>query len=111
MPHKHYEGMVIETAISDREEKGKRSISSCPADESTIWQWVKQFKERGACAVGWLLSKLIALYDKHISILALKNKELLKQLARLVEEFPIVGTGGIIGNANVILTMYNCGFL
>ena len=93
------------------EAEGKEVLSDCPADDATMRRWVNQFKERGAQAVGWLLSVLFTLYDRHISAVELHNKSLLKQLALLLREFRIPENGGIIGRANIILTMYNYGFL
>jgi hypothetical protein len=109
MPYKHYKADVIEKVIFEGEEK--EVLSDCPADDATMRRWVNQFKERGTRAIGWLLSALFTLCNCHISAVELHNKSLLKQLALLLREFRIPGSGGIIGRANIILTMYNYGFL
>ncbi|MCL1855804.1 MAG: DUF6431 domain-containing protein [Clostridia bacterium] len=111
MPYKHFEAAVIEAAIWEVEEKGDLGLSSCPADESTIRRWIHQFGERGAQAVGWLLSILYAVYDERIGALELQNKGLLKQLARLAREIPAPETDGTISRVNIILTSHNAGFL
>ena len=111
MPHKHYGVAVIEAAISEVEEDGGLRLSGCPADESTIRRWANQFKERGAQAVGWLLSILCSVYERHISTLELQNRSLLKQLARLACEIQVPKTSGAIGRVNIILTRHNLGFL
>jgi hypothetical protein len=109
MPHKHYKAEVIEKAIFEAEEK--EVLSYCSADDSTMRRWVNQFKERGSQAVGWLLSALFILYNRHISTVELHNKSLLEQLAVLLREYRIPWNGSIIGRVNIILTMYNYGFL
>jgi hypothetical protein len=109
MPHKHYEAAVIERAIKYSEDG--EGLSDCPADESTMRRWINQFKGRGALAVGWLLSALFTIYGRRISAMELQNRGLLKQLARLLREYPVPESGPIIGSANIILTMHNCGFL
>jgi hypothetical protein len=112
MPYKHYKAEVIERVIAESE-KGKRVeyLGGCAADVSTMRRWVSQFRKRGAIAVGWLLSILLNLYERQISLLILQNKTLLKQLSRLLYEFPKPKTGGIIGRTNIILTTQNRGFL
>jgi hypothetical protein len=109
MPYKHYKAEVIEKVIFEAD--AKEVLSDCPADDTTMRRWVNQFKERGALAVGWLLSALFTLCNCHISAVELHNKSLLKQLALLLQEWQIPESGGIIGRANIILTMYNYGFL
>jgi len=111
MPYKHYEAAVIEAAISKAEEEGSIRLIDCPAAGSTVWRWVNQFRERGALAVGWLLSILYTLYGEYLSALELADQGLLKQLARLARKFQSPVTGGIIGRVNVILTRNNSGFL
>jgi hypothetical protein len=109
MPHKHYEAAVIEGVIMNYEDK--EPLSDCAADNSTMRRWINQFKERGARAVGWLLSALFTVYGRYISALEMQNRSLLKQLARLLSEYPVPEGGAIIGRANIVLTMYNYGFL
>jgi len=109
MPYKHYKAEVIEKVIFEAEEK--EVLSDCPADDATMRRWVNQFQERGARAVGWLLSALFTLCGRHISAVELHNKSLLKRLALLLRELRIPESGGIIGRTNIILTMYNYGFL
>jgi len=114
MPYKHYEAGVIEGVIAESENGvNVEKSGGCAADASTMRRWVKQFRERGAQAVGRLLSLLLELYNRHISLLKLQNRTLLKQLARLLREFPkpIPKNGNIVGKANSILTTKNCGFL
>jgi transposase-like protein len=112
MPYKHYSTEVIERVIAESEDGGNvEKLGGCAADVSTMRRWVRQFKERGARAAGWLLSVLLKLYERQISLLELQNKTILKQLARLLREFPTFKTGGIIGKVNTILTTQNCGFL
>ena len=112
MPYKHYSAEVIENVIAAYENgENVECLDGCAADISTMRRWVRQFKERGTRAVGWLLSILLDLYERQVSSLKLQNKTLLKQLARLLREFQTLKTGGIIGKANTILTTQNCGFL
>jgi len=112
MPYKHYKAEVIEAVITEYENGHNiEHTGGCAADISTMRRWVKQFKERGAQAVGWLLSVLLSLYNRRISLLKLQNMTLLRQLARLLYEFRLPKTGGIIGRVNIILTTQNCGFL
>lgn len=112
MPYKHYSTEVIERVITATD--GGRLVEhldGCAADVSTMRRWVRQFKERGARAVGWLLSMLLTLYERHINAFELQNRTLLGQLARLLREYPVPKSGGIIGKSNIILTTQNCGFL
>jgi hypothetical protein len=109
MPYKHYEAVVIEGVIFDAEENGK--TSNCPADESTMRRWMNQFKVRGAQATGWLLSALLTIFERIVSAVELRNKSLLAQLARLVREYPVPQSDSIICMANIVLTMYNFGFI
>jgi hypothetical protein len=111
MPHKHYETKVIETAIAAAEEEGSQRLNASPADDSTVGRWVKQYKERGTQAVGWLRSILFAVYGTHVSTLDMQNKSLLKQLTSLVQKFHALGSGGVIGRVNCILTKYYSGFI
>jgi len=112
MPHKHYTAEVIEGAISETEAGNViEHLGGYATDVSTMRRWVRQFRERGAWAVGWLISILIKIYDVHIGSLKLLNMTLLKQLARLLCEYPTSKSGGVIGRANIILTTQNCGFL
>jgi len=112
MPYKHYKTVVIESVIAEYENGYNiEDLDGCAADISTMRRWVRQFKERGALAVGWLLSILLSLYNQRISLLKLQNKAILKQLARLLCEFQLPKTNSIIGRVNIILTTQNCGFL
>ena len=114
MPYKHYETEVIEGVIAESERGvNVEKSGGCAADASTMRRWVRQFKVRGAQAAGRLLSLLLDLYDRHVSMLKLQNRTLLKQLARLLREFPqpLPKNGSVIGKANSILTSKNCGFL
>ena len=112
MPHKHYMAEVIEGVIAESE-RGHviEHLGGYAADISTMRRWVRQFGERGARAVGWLLSTLLTVYDRHIGSLKLRDMTLLKQLARLLYEYPGFEVGGVIGRTNIILTTHNCGFL
>ena len=111
MPHKHYKTEVIEAVVSGHEEKRRLDRVGCQADDSTMWRWIRQFKERGVRAVGWMLSILLKVYERYVSALELYNKGLLKQLSRLLQEIPAHGTAGTFGMVNIILTRYNSGFL
>jgi len=112
MPYKHYKAEVIEMVIVEFE-KGKKveHLDGCAAEASTMRRWVKQFSERGAQAVGWLLSTLRTVFEQHISALKLRNKTILEQLARLLKAYSFPKSGSIIGRVNIILTTQNCGFL
>jgi len=113
MPYKHFKADIIERVISEVE-KGRaiEHLEGCAADVSTMRRWVTQFKERGAQAVGWLISTLLTVYDVHIGSIELRGGRLLKQLARLLYEYHFHEcTGRIIGRTNIILTTHNCGFL
>jgi hypothetical protein len=112
MPYKHYSAEVIEGVIAESERgKNVERLDGYAADVSTMRRWVRQFKERGTRAAGWLLSILLKLYNRQVGLLELQNKMILKQLARLLREFPAINTDSIIGKANIILTTQNCGFL
>jgi hypothetical protein len=112
MPYKHYKAEVIQSVIAEHEnERNIEYLDGYATDISTMRRWVKQFNERGERAVGWLISILLSLYNCQISMIKLQNKTLLKQLARLLREFRLPDSGGIIGRVNVILTTQNCGFL
>jgi len=108
MSHKHYEAVVIERVIKNNDEN---CPSNCAASDSTMRRWVNQFNERGAQAVGWLISILYAIYERRVSVIELHSKSLLKQLSRIIKEYQAPKNGEVIGMANIILTMYNCGFL
>ena len=111
MPHKHYKTEVIESVVSESE-SGRiiEHLGGCAADVSTMRRWTRQFKVRGAVAVGWVLAILFELYNRHISALKLKNKKLLELLFSLVQELPGAGAT-TFGAVNIILTTRNCGFL
>jgi len=111
MPHKHYMTEVIEAVVAESE-NGRiiERFDGCAADVSTMRRWVRQFKTRGAAAVGWLLSALFELYNRHLNAIKLQNKKLLELLTRLLQEFTIPG-GSLFGRVNIILTTRNCGFL
>jgi len=112
MPYKHYKAEVVEKVIAAHG-KGENveRLDGCAADISTMRRWIGQFEKRGELAVGWLISILLSVYERHVTLLELQNKTLLKQLARLLREFPAIKTDSIIGKANIILTTQNCGFL
>jgi len=111
-PHKHYKAEVIEGVIAESE-KGNiiEHLGGYAADVSTMRRWVRQFSERGAQAVGWLVSVLLTAYERHVGSLKLWNMTLLKQLARLLFEYSAPERGGVIGRVNIILTTQNRGFL
>ena len=111
MPRKHFSAEVIESVLKQNEEGLGLGSSDCPASNSTIYRWIGQFRERGAQAVGWLLSALLTVFERQVSALDLRNRGLLGQLGRLAREFPAPEGAGIIGSANIVLTMYNLGFL
>jgi hypothetical protein len=110
MPYKHYEAAVIEAAITKVEEGGM-GLSESPAEESTIRRWASQFQERGKSAVGQLQSILYLVHGRHINILDIYNRSLLRQLAYLARVISANQTGGVIGRVNAILTRYNSGYL
>jgi len=112
MPHKHYRAGVIEGVIAEHEGgKNVEHLGGCSADVSTMRRWIRQFRVRGALAAGWLISLLLTLHERHINFLELQNRTLLKQLVRLLREYPAPKGGGVIGRVNIILTTQNCGFL
>ena len=111
MPHKHFSAEVIESALKRSEGGPGLGSGDCPANDSTIYRWISQFRERGTRAVGWLLSTLLAVFGRHVSMLELRNRGLLGQLGRLVREFPVPEGAWAIGSANIVLTMYKLGFL
>ena len=111
-PHKHYKAEVIEEVLLTYEGGDViEDLGGCAADVSTMRRWVRQFRNHGAEAVGWLISVLLRVYDRHIGTLKLQNKSLMKQLARLLREYPDSENGGVIASVNIILTAQNCGFL
>jgi len=109
-PHKHYKADAIERVIENEEAGNNVEISVCAADASTMRRWVKAFKVRGEQAAACLFSKLPAEHNAHIGSLGVT---LLQRLFRLLREYPLPEPerGGVIGNANIILTTRNCGFL
>jgi len=112
MPHKHYNCDVIESVIAAAEVGWIVEQSGiCTADISTIRRWIRQFKVRGAVAVGWLLSILFEVFNTHIRAFELHNKKLLEQLSRLLCEFKNRSSDSVLGAVNIILTTRNCGFL
>jgi hypothetical protein len=112
IPYKRYKAEVIESVIAEHERgRNIEQMGGCSADISTMRRWVRQFGERGVLAVGWMLSILLSLYGRRISLLKLQNKTLLKQLERLLCEFRIPKTDTVIGSVNILLTTQNCGFL
>ena len=112
LPYKHYKAKIIEAVIAEYENGNNvEYLNGYSADVSTMRRWVRQFKERGARSVVWLLSILLSLYNRRINLLRLQKMTLLKQLARLLCEFRFPKTGDIIGSINIILTTQNCGFL
>ncbi|MCL1918165.1 MAG: hypothetical protein FWG14_07605 [Peptococcaceae bacterium] len=102
MSYKYYKTEVIELVILETEERGDLSLSSCPADTSTIRRWINQFRERGEQAAGLLLSLLCTVYEQHISAIKLQAKGLLKRLSRLAQELPVPKTTTLIGAINVV---------
>jgi len=110
MPYKHYMAEVIEAAIIESEE-GCLSLSSCPADDSTMRRWVNQFNEHGARAAGWLLALLFEVCGCLVGTLQQQNMGLLKRLDYLTQQFSVPKTGGIIGRVNIVITRYDRGFL
>ena len=111
-PYKHYKAAVIEQVIEEAEAGGNvENSGGCAADASTMRRWVREFKERGEQAVDSLMSKLLTEHNEHIGLLDLQDMTLLQRLARVLREYPSHESGGIIGNANILLTTQNCGFL
>ena len=112
MPYKHYRTEVIEGVIAESENGVLvEHLGGYSADVSTMRRWVSQFNERGARGVGWLISILVTLFEVHIASLKLQGRTLLKQLSRLLSEYPSRGGSGVIGKVNIILTTQNRGFL
>ena len=112
MPYKHYRTEVIERVIAESENGvAVEHLGGYSADVSTMRRWISQFKERGARGVGWLISILATLFEVHIASLKLQGRTLLKQLSRLLSEYPSLGGSGVIGKVNIILTTQNRGFL
>lgn len=107
MPYKHYIAEVIEATLS--EDAGNLSV--CPADDSTIRRWSKQFQERGARAIGWLFAILLDVYERHMGTLEMRNKSLMYQLERLLWEFPTRQSGTVISRVNRILTGGRYGYI
>jgi len=109
-PNKQYEAEVIEEAIK-AQEAGELKRSDCPANETTIRRWVREFREGGSVAVGWLQSIIYNIYNEHISVVETKKEGLMTQLERLTGRLLGNRVGSVIGRANIILTKYNHGFL
>ena len=110
MPYKHYEAQVIEDVLAAEEEQ-RLFTSSCPADNKTLLRWIKEFKERGTHAVGWLKAILFSLCQQHVSMLSFKGKGLLKQLAHLLMQFKTPKIGRVTSLVNSILTAANLGYI
>ena len=111
MPYKHYETSVVEAAIQGSEGRGSSEPGRCQTEESTVRGWVRQFRERGARAAGWLTSILLDVYDRHISAVETRNRGLLDQLRRLAREFPGPSADSVMSLVNIILTSCSRGFL
>ena len=109
-PYKQYEAEVIEKAIKEHE-RGTLKRSDCPANESTINRWAREFSERGSRAVGCMLSLLYNIYNMHISVIQTQKEGLMTQLDRLTQRLLGNNAGTVIGRANIILTRYNNGFV
>jgi transposase-like protein len=111
LPYRQYEAEVIEEAVSSYEETGALALSESPVNNSTIYRWFRQFRDRGALALGWLLSILYDIYDAYVSVVELSAKGLLKQLDQLSRKI-LSGVGeSILGRVNIILSRWNRGFL
>jgi hypothetical protein len=111
LPYRHYEAEVIEETLTDYEESGDISLLESPVNNSTLYRWLRQFKERGTLAVGWLLSILYDIYDIQISLVKQVAESLMSQLNYL--SLRLLGSVGasILGRVNIILSRYNRGFV
>lgn len=111
-PYKHYGAALMELALATIEETGDFSTSNCPADDSTIRRWAKEFRERGIMAEAQLLTILYELYQRHLSILAIQERSQLKRLARLLDEFNIKPKeNGVLSCVNTLITRNGKGFI
>lgn len=111
-PYKHYGAAVIELALTTIEETGGFSISSCPADDSTIRRWAVEFRERARIAEAQLLAILYELYQRHLSILAMQERSQLKRLVRLLRELNIEPKeNGVISCVNTLITRNGKGYV
>ena len=112
VPHKHYMADVIARVIEGAEAGDNvEHLGACAADISTMRRWVRDFKAHGGQAASLLASKLPDERRAHFDSHDFHNMTLLQRLSRLLGEFPALMPGGVIGNANIILTTHNCGFL
>ena len=110
-PYKQYEAEVIEAVLRAEEEGGGKRQSDCPANESTINRWKREFAERGARALGYMMSLVYNIYGEYISVIASQKEGLMKQLGRLTARLLGHERGLVIGRSNIILTRYNNGYL
>jgi hypothetical protein len=110
MPYKQYGAEVIEAAL-EHEETGGMASSDCPASDTTIRRWVRQFGERGAQAAGWLLSILYGIYGQHVSAIEQQGEGQLNRLGRRARRLLPASGRGAIDRANIILTKHNHGYL
>jgi hypothetical protein len=112
MPYKHYRADVINGVIKESEAGATiEYIAGCAADVSTMRRWVRQFSERKARAIVNLLFARAELLDVFDSILKPHALTLLSRLARMLHEYHVSESDGIIGGGKIILTTQNCGFL
>jgi len=112
MPHKQYSSTVIESAVNELEKGGNiEEYAGCTADVSTMRRWYRQFRNRGADAVRWMLAILHEIHACYLGAYKLHNKKLLMQLRRLLCEFPDISHLSVFSAVNIILTTRNLGFL
>jgi hypothetical protein len=111
LPYRHYEAEVIEEALTCNEASGDLTLLESPVNNSTLYRWLRQFKERGTLAVGWLLSILYDIYDIAISIVKLAAESLINQLDYL--SLRLLGEVGVytLGRVNIVLSRHNRGFV
>jgi len=112
VPNKHYKADVIERAVEGAEAGDNvEALGGFSVDVSTMRRWVRDFKMRAQVAVRCMISELATLRHANMSCIDLQGMTLLRQLSRLLLEYPAQDSGGVIGNVNIILTTHNCGFL
>jgi hypothetical protein len=113
-PYKRYSTAVIELAILSFKESGGLKNSDCPAENSTICGWTKQFELRGKIAANQLQKILYDQFCKRVSMIKLIALNLIQRLKVLVtefEEFKAVQCDSLIGSVNIILSRYSSGFI
>jgi hypothetical protein len=116
MPYKRYSADVIEAAILYYEKNGSLIGCLAPAENSTIYRWVRYFKLKGEWAADRLHAILFSSIGDAVSVISLREKTIFERIACLLQAFfpeapERLRHSGVIGTANILLTSYGSGFI